>query len=331
MSADAAERWPRILAAYARPQPLRSAAALVVSLLGLGGLLALVFCAGAAAPWVALALTPLGSGLLARLFAIFHDCTHGSFFRSSRANEAVGRALGVLVLTPYGYWRETHLRHHASAGDLARRGVGDIDTLTVSEYASRGRFARARYRALRHPLVLFGLAPLYQFGLRQRLPLALPAPRAPLVWSILATDAVLLGLLALALATLGAAPLLWLAPWWLGLATIALWIFYVHHQFAGVRWEQPERWRFAESALRGSAFYDLPRPLAWLLCHIGIHHVHHLLPSIPGYRLPEVLRAHPALARVNRVGLRESFACAKLALWDERAERLVSFREARGS
>ena len=323
--------WPRRLSPYARPRPLRSCAELGVSLLGLGGLLALAFSAAAKIPWLPLALTPLGVGFLARLFVAFHDCAHGSLFRSRRANDAVGRALGLLLLTPFGFWRETHARHHETAGDLGRRGVGDIDTLTVAEYAARGRFARWRYRTLRHPFLLFGLAPFYQFALRHRLPLGLPASRRGLAQSILLNDVCLLVLLAAASAALGPTRLLLVAPWWLGVATLAIWIFYVHHQFEGVVWARSEHWRFDEAALRGSVFYDLPPMLAWFTGHIGIHHVHHLCPRIPGYRLPEVLLDHPALARINRIGLRDSFACAGLALWDERAQRLVSFREARRS
>jgi omega-6 fatty acid desaturase (delta-12 desaturase) len=323
--------WQRRLACYAGPDPARSALELALSLGGLGALLALAFAVAPAAPWLALLLTPLGVGFLARLFIVFHDCAHGSFLRSRRANEWLGRALGVLLLTPFGFWRETHLRHHATSGDLERRGVGDIDTLTAAEYAARSPFARWRYRTLRHPLVLFGLAPFYQFALRHRLPIMLPAPRAPLVRSILANDAVLLAAVAAAVAAFGAGRLLLVAPWWLGFATLALWISYVHHQFPGVRWARSAEWRLADAALGGSAFYDLPAPLAWFTGHIGIHHVHHLCPRIPGYRLPAVLREHPALARMNRIGLRQSFGCARLALWDERAERLVSFREAAGS
>ena len=326
-----ADEWPRRLAGYARPQPWRSAAELGVSVGGLSALLAVAWWAAPAAPWLPLVLTPLGVGFLARLFIVFHDCAHGSFFRKRRANDWVGRALGVLLWTPFGFWRETHARHHATSGDLGRRGVGDIETLTVAEYAALGRLARWRYRALRHPLVLFGLGPLYQFGIRHRVPLGLPEPRRTLAVSILLNDACLVALLAAAGAALGPARLLLVAPWWLGMATLALWIFYVQHQFESALWAPPERWRFAETALHGSAFYDLPPLLAWFTGYIGVHHVHHLAPRIPGYRLPEVLRDHPALVHMNRIGLRASFACASLALWDEQAERLVSIREARVS
>jgi omega-6 fatty acid desaturase (delta-12 desaturase) len=319
----------RTLRAYAQPDPRRSVTELAISLAGLCVSMGVGLAALPATPLVAAALSPISAGFLCRLFIVFHDCGHYSYFRSRRANDALGRALGVLLLTPYGFWRHSHAIHHATTGDLGRRGVGDIETLTISEYRRLSRWSRLVYRLYRHPLVLFGLGGLYQFVLRHRFPYALPEPRGRMVRSILWNDLFLLAVMAAVVAAFGLAALfwVWLLPI-LGMACIAIWVFFVHHQFETTFWTQPERWQFEESALRGSAFYDLPRVLDWFTGHIGIHHVHHLCPRIPGYRLPEVLRDHPVLARVNRVGLRESLGCARLALWDEARGRLVSFREA---
>ncbi len=327
---EGARSLAHALGAYARPDPRRSLGELALSLAGLLACMGAGLAALPTTPLVALVLSPLAAGFLCRLFIVFHDCGHYAYFRSRRANDFVGRALGVLLLTPYGFWRHSHAVHHATAGDLGRRGVGDIETLTTAEYEALPRWRQLGYRLYRHPLVLFGLGGLYQFLIRHRVPFALPEPRGRMLRSILWNDLVLLLAVAGVLAFGGFAALLWI---WLlpilGMAGIAVWVFFVHHQFEATFWAQPGRWRFEEAALRGSAFYDLPPLLDWFTGHIGIHHVHHLCPRIPGYRLPEVLRDHPALARVNRIGLRESLACARLALWDEGRGRLVSFREAR--
>jgi omega-6 fatty acid desaturase (delta-12 desaturase) len=305
---------------------------LAISLAGLAVCMGAGLAALPRTPLVAIAVSPIGAGFLCRLFIVFHDCGHHAYFRSRRANDAVGRALGVLLLTPYAFWRQAHAIHHGTHGDLGRRGVGDIETLTAAEYEALPRGKQLLYRLYRHPLVLFGLGGLYQFVLRHRLPCALPEPRGPMVRSILWNDFFLL-LAFGAVAYLGGVGVLfwiWLLPI-LGMAGIAIWVFFVHHQFETTLWSPPSRWRFEEAALRGSSFYDLPWLLDWFTGHIGVHHVHHLCPRIPGYRLPAVLRDHPELARVNRIGLRESLSCAQLALWDEERGRLVSFREARVS
>lgn len=269
------------------------------------------------------------AGLLVRLFMIQHDCGHGSFFRSRHWNDWTGRIIGVLTLTPYDYWKASHAIHHASSGNLDHRGIGDIDTLTVREFLDLSRWGRARYRLYRHPLVMFGLGPIYIFALRSRLPYgALRRGWSPWV-STMATN--------LGIGVLGAL-LAWAAGFWpfiiihlpivfLG-AAAGVWLFYVQHQFDGANWARDDSWSFHEAALHGSSHYDLPRVLRWFTANIGMHHVHHLCSRIPYYRLPEVLRDHPDLADIGRLTLWQSFKCVRLTLWDEEQGRLVAFEEA---
>ena len=269
------------------------------------------------------------SGFLVRLFMIQHDCGHGSFFRHRLANDWVGRVLGVFTLTPYDFWRRAHGIHHATSGNLDRRGVGDIDTLTVREYLALSRWRRLGYRLYRHPMVLFGVGPTYLFILRQRLPLGLP-PGGGAWFSTMATNA------AIAL-VVGA------VMWWGGVGPFLLvhlpitmlggaagvWLFYVQHQFEHTTWSEDRDWSFPTAALYGSSHYDLPAVLRWFTANIGVHHVHHLCSRIPFYRLPLALRDHPELANVGRLTLSQSLACVRLVLWDETARRLITFRELR--
>jgi len=267
---------------------------------------------------------------LVRLFLVQHDCGHGSFFKSRAANDWTGRVIGVLTLTDYDHWRRSHAVHHATSGNLDHRGVGDIDTLTVSEYRARSRWARLRYRAYRHPLVMFGLGPGYVFILQGRLPVGFMR-KGPALWiSTMATNAAIVLLTALMIWIVGAERffLIQIPVSLLG-ASIGVWLFFVQHQFEGTHWRADDAWNVSEAALHGSSHYDLPGPLKWLTAHIGVHHVHHLSSRIPYYRLPEVLRDFPELRNVGRLTLGQSLRCVPLTLWDEANQRLISFREFR--
>src|SRR6185437_14624409 len=235
------------------------------------------------------------------------------FFKSRRANDILGRALGVLTLTPYTFWRKRHAVHHASSGNLQRRGIGDVATLTVGEYLSSPLWRRFAYRLYRHPLVMFGLGPAYLFLIRHRLPICNPL-RHPKIWgSVLGTNAALAAIFVLMAATGGLGPLLLTyMPILLLAATIGMWLFYVQHQFEDTWWETSARWDFRKAALRGSSFYDLPETLHWMTCHIGLHHIHHLSSRIPSYRLRECLQENQALFAARHLTLRESFKCARL-------------------
>jgi omega-6 fatty acid desaturase (delta-12 desaturase) len=269
------------------------------------------------------------AGFLVRLFMIQHDCGHGSFFRHRLANDWVGRVLGVFTLTPYDFWRRAHGIHHATSGNLDRRGVGDIDTLTVREYLALSRWRRLGYRLYRHPMVLFGVGPTYLFILRQRLPLGLP-PGGGAWFSTMATNAAIALVVAAVMWWVGVGPflLVHLPITMLGGAA-GVWLFYVQHQFEHTTWSEDRDWSFPTAALYGSSHYDLPAVLRWFTANIGVHHVHHLCSRIPFYRLPLALRDHPELANVGRLTLSQSLACVRLVLWDETARRLSTFRELR--
>jgi len=268
------------------------------------------------------------AGLLARLFMIQHDCGHSSFFHSRRANDWIGRILGVVTLTPYDAWRSTHAEHHASSGNLDRRGIGDVHTLTVDEYRALSGLRRLGYRLYRHPLVMFGIGPIFLFFIWNRVPDKLMKTGIRAWVSPTATNVAIGALSAIAVWALGMGPFLLLyGPVTVLAACAAVWLFYVQHQFEATHWERAQRWNAQEAALLGSSNYDLPPILRWFSGNIGFHHVHHLVSRIPFYRLPEVIRDFPELRSLNRLSLVQSLASVRLALWDETNERLVSFEE----
>jgi omega-6 fatty acid desaturase (delta-12 desaturase) len=320
-----------MLADYGTPNRARSVAELAITALPLMALWTaawFVFSLGYA--WASLLIAIPAAGFLLRLFMIQHDCGHGAFFAERQANDWVGRVIGVLTLTPYDCWRRSHAIHHATTGNLDRRGIGDLDTLTVREYQSLSRWGRLKYRLYRHPLIMFGLGPAYVFLLQQRLPIGLMrAGWRPWV-STMATN-LAIGLIVVVLAWfIGIkAFLLVHLPIMLLAATAGVWLFYVQHQFEYTIWERNERWNLHQAALYGSSYYDLPALLRWFTANIGIHHVHHLSSRIPYYRLPRVLREHPELRDIGHITLLQSFRCVPLVLWDEAQRRLVSFRDAR--
>jgi acyl-lipid omega-6 desaturase (Delta-12 desaturase) len=318
----------RALAHYREPNHLRSAVEIATTVLPFFSLWAIIWLALDLGYWIGLLLAVPAAGFLVRLFMIQHDCGHGAFFRSRLANDWVGRVIGVLTLTPYDCWCRAHAIHHATSGNLDRRGVGDIDTLTVREYQSRSAWSRLRYRIYRHPFVLFGIGPTYLFLLQQRLPVGFMRSGWRPWFSSMATN-LAIGLVCAAMiwaVGLGSFLLVHLPITLLG-ASIGVWLFYVQHQFADTVWADGEHWNLREAALHGSSHYDLPPVLRWLTANIGMHHVHHLCSRVPFYRLPQALRVHPELAGIGRITLRESLRCVRLTLWDETARRLISFRE----
>ncbi len=279
--------------------------------------------------WAALFAILPAALFLVRLFMIQHDCGHGSFFRSRWANNLIGHLLGVLTLTPYVDWRRCHAAHHAGAGNLERRGIGDISTMTVREYLQRSWLQRFGYRLYRHPLVLFGVGPGYQFLLRHRVPTA--SMRRWSNWlSVMGTNIGVAAIVAATILAIGLSPVLLVyLPVVLLAATIGIWMFYVQHQFEETYWETERSWNFDAAALAGSSYYDLPRFLHWLTANIGFHHIHHLSSKIPNYRLSECFRENPPLWDAKRLTIWQSLKCLRLALWDEESRRLVPFAELR--
>ncbi len=324
-----ARDWVKILAHYREPNHLRSSFELAVTVVPFLALWALAWWSLSVSYWLTLALSLPIAAFLLRLFTIQHDCGHGSFFRNRHVSDWVGRIIGVLTLTPYDVWRRTHSIHHSTHGNLGKRGMGDIHTMTVAEYRASGRWGQFMYRLYRHPITLFGFGPGYLFFLQNRIPYGLMG-QARYWISAMGTNLTIV----LALAAIwyfgGLMPLLLIfVPATLIAATAGLWLFYVQHQFEATTWEDDSNWQLHDAALHGSSHYVLPPVLQWLSANIGIHHVHHLYSRIPFYRLPQVLRDHAELAEGNRMTIRESLANARLHLWDEDAKRLVSFSQAR--
>jgi Fatty acid desaturase len=321
--------WLKRLAQYRQPRIGRSAFELLVTLVPFAAFWAAACWSVVNGFWPGLIAILPTSAFLLRLFMIQHDCGHGSFFGRRSLDDWTGRLLGILTLTPYDYWRRAHAAHHASAGNLDERGIGDITTLTVEEYLSASPARRLGYRLYRHPVVMFGIGPAWLFLLKQRLPFGMMRSGA-LPWvSTMATNAAVAVLVASIVWTVGILPVLLVhLPVVLLAGAAGIWLFYVQHQFEETHWSPAEDWKFPRAALHGASHYDLPPALHWITGNIGIHHVHHLSSRIPYYRLPEVLRDHPELAGIGRITIRDSLKCVKLVLWDERRHKLVSFRDA---
>ncbi len=322
----------RQLAPYRQASTSRALFELVVTIVPFALLWLLMLVTLQAGHLAGLLLALPAGAFLLRLFLIQHDCGHGAFFPRQAANDWLGRALGVLTLTPYDSWRRAHAVHHASTGNLDARGVGDVDTLSVEEFRSRSHLGRLRYRMYRHPLVLLGLGPAYLFLLRHRLPLSGSRSGWRSWVSAMGTNAsiaVISGglswLIGLELFLLVHLPVVLVA------ASLGVWFFYVQHQFENTCWDRADGWSFHEAALHGSSYYELPGVLRWLSADIGTHHVHHLASRIPFYRLGEAMKNIPMLTSTNRVRTRECVDALRLALWDEQKRRLVSFDEAQGA
>ena len=331
---DPSNAWTKRLAKYKRPDNRRALIEISVTVLAFVTVWVIIWGllqAGHVTTFIAglLALVP-AAGLMLRLFIIQHDCGHGSLFTSRKANDWLGRILGIFTFTPYEYWRVQHAGHHASTGNLDRRGIGDIDTLTVKEYLQRGKFGRLLYRLYRNPVVLFGLGPGYMFIVRHRLPIGSMTNGIKPWISTLATNAgivvvsgAIIYFTSWQIFVLVQIPIVVLA------ATFGMWLFYVQHQFDETHWNRKDEWQRESSALHGSSFYDLPKPLMWISGNVGIHHVHHLSSKIPFHKLPQVMKDYPELQAIGRLTLWESFKCVKLSLWDEERCKLISFQDLR--
>ena len=278
--------------------------------------------------WITLALSLPAAGMLVRIFIIQHDCGHGSFFSSRKANDYLGFACGVLTLTPYYQWRKSHAVHHATAGNLGRRDIHDVYTMTVDEYENLSWKGKVRYRLYRNPITLFLIVPMTLFVVLYRFPSPIAKRKEKL--NVLYNDLALL-VLAVALSLLlGFREFLLIQLPIVFIATTAgTWLFFVQHQFEDTYWANADEWDYATAALQGSSYYKLPKVLQWFTGNIGFHHIHHLSPRIPNYRLESCFRANPDLHEVPTLTLGSSLKSMFLSLWDEEQRRLVSYREAR--
>jgi acyl-lipid omega-6 desaturase (Delta-12 desaturase) len=315
-------RWQDVVARYASSDLRRSLWQVVNTLVPFFALWYLMIRTVEISYWLTLLLAIPTAGFMVRTFIIFHDCGHGSFFKSKKANDALGIITGLLNFTPYYRWRHEHAIHHATAGDLDRRGIGDVYTMTVKEYLEAPWWKQFGYRVMRNPLALFLIGPLIVFVIVERIPPAKGKREIASVWWTNLALVVLVG------------ALIWLIGWKtyllvqlpvLMLATsVGVWLFYVQHNFDPTYWEHQDQWEFAKAGLDGSSFYKLPAVLQWFTGNIGFHHIHHLSPKIPNYKLPECHKENP-IFHVKPMTLLFSFKSLRLRLWDEENRQMVGW------
>jgi omega-6 fatty acid desaturase (delta-12 desaturase) len=320
--------WVELLAPYAKPSLRRSVVDLLSSVVPYLALSVLMYAAIRVSPWLTLALAVPSAGFLLRTYIVFHDCTHGSFLPTKRANQWIGTALGLLVLAPFVRWRHDHAVHHATAGDLDRRGVGDILTLTVQEYRARPWRARLGYRLLRSPIVMFGIGPVFAMVVGPRIVAKNARPR--MRRSVLGTDVALAAIVGALCWAIGWRDflLVW-APASMLAGSVGIWLFYVQHQFEDVYWQRAGEWSYCDAALRGSSYLKLPKPLQFFTGNIGLHHVHHLNARIPNYNLQRAHDENALFHDVPTLSLWDGFSAVRLKLLDEQRGRMVTFSEAR--
>ncbi len=324
-SRESIAKWKAIIAEYQQPSFWRACWQIVNTIGGYALLWFLMYLSLSVSWWLTIPLAILAAGFLIRIFIIFHDCGHGSFFKSPRANDFWGFLTGVLTFTPYYHWRWEHSLHHATAGDLDRRGVGDVWTLTVEEYLNSSRWRKFTYRLVRNPFLLFVVAPFFLFTVMQRFPSpnAKPRERAS-VWIMnFAVVGLALGLISI----FGFLPWLFIQLTATAVScSVGVWLFYVQHQFEDAYWERGDDWDYTDAAMQGSSFYKLPRVLQWFSGNIGFHHIHHLSPRIPNYNLERCHHSDPMFSEVEPMTLFASLKALTFRLWDEKAKKLISFR-----
>ena len=321
-----------LLVPYQTPAWKPAISQMINTILPLIALLTLMFFSLSMPYWVTLLLSIPTAGFLIRTFILFHDCGHNSFTPSLKANRIIGFILGVIVLTPSDQWWKSHAIHHATSSNLDKRGVGDVNTLTVDEYKSKHWIEKIGYQLFRFPFIMFGIGPLYMFLIQHRLPLPRFSRRETMsvVWHNLALAVYLIALALLfggALSLLKVyLPVLWIA------GMVGIWLFYVQHQFEGVYWSRDEEWDYVASALKGASFYRLPKVMQFFSGNIGFHHIHHLSPRIPNYRLEECHASNPIFqSEVKSVGFFEAMRMVRLQLIDEAHNNtLVTFQDILG-
>ncbi len=328
MTASSARTSRDSLARYAEPRLSRSLLELCTSVVPYLALSVVSYHLLGVSVLLALALALPTAGFLLRTFIMFHDCAHGSLLPSRRANAYLGAVLGFLVLAPFSRWRHDHAVHHATSGDLERRGVGDVPTLTVAEYCQRPPRGRFAYRAFRNPLVMFGLGPVVAMMIGPRL--SPRSQRPQMRRSVIRTDVALAVVIG---------NLCWWIGWqqfllvWAPAALLAgsagIWLFYVQHQFEDAYWQRSDGWDYADAAIRGSSYLKLPPVLQFFTGNIGLHHVHHLNARIPSYNLQRAHDESEILQSVPTLSLGDGLRAVRLKLWDERSGKLVTFAQAR--
>ena len=316
--------WRKAVAQYENPSMWRSLWQVINSVVPYIFLWYLMYLSLEVSYWLTLLLAIIAAGFLVRGFIIFHDCGHGSFFRSQKANDILGTVIGVFTFAPYYYWRHDHAVHHASAGDLDRRKVGDIWMLTVNQYLGSSFWERVAYRAYRNPVVLFVVGPLFLFLIKYRFALRTPDKRER--HSVYRTNLAIAVVVVLMSVAIGfKAYVLIQLPIIMIASSAGVWMFYVQHQFEGVYWERHDNWDYVTAAIKGSSFYKLPQVLQWFTGNIGFHHIHHLGPRIPNYQLEKCHNENSLFRKIKPITVFSSLKSLTFRLWDEERHKLVGY------
>ncbi len=320
------QNWVEVISRYNCPDHLKSWWQVINSVLPYFALWVAMYHSLKVSYWLTLALSLIAAGFLVRIFIIFHDCGHGSFFRTERLNRLVGIPLGLLVFTPYHRWHRDHFIHHSTIGNLDKRGIGDVETLTVKEYLELTKWGKLKYRIYRHPLFLFAIAPILLFIIQYRIPKSYMNFKQQMYIHL--SNIAIVGTIIL---------LMWLIGWRefiliqlpiIYFASIAgVWLFYVQHQFERVVWKRSNEWDYQSVALEGSSFLKLPKVLQWFSGNIGYHHIHHLSPRIPNYKLQKCHDENEMFSHIKPLSFREILRSFRLRLWDEDRKKLITFDE----
>ncbi len=318
--------WKNLVSKYQKSDILKSLWQLANSFIPFIAILYLMYLSLAVSYGLTILLALPAAGFVVRIFIIQHDCGHRSFFKSRKANNITGTLLSIFTLTPYLYWKKSHSIHHAGTGNLEHRGVGEIYTMTVEEYRQKSRWGKLKYKLYRNPFILFIFFPYILFTIVYRFPVSRSEDLKPYNKSVYLTD-LLIGLLA--------AGIIWIIGWQSFLmiqipiyfisSTAGMWIFYVQHQFEDTYWNSGDEWSYTQAAINGSSYFKLPKVLQWFTGNIGFHHIHHLSPKIPNYRLEKCYKENPEFQKAVVLTLRSSLRSILLKLWDEKQKKLISF------
>lgn len=322
--------WEKIVLAYAHPDLRKSIWQIVNSIVPYTLLWYLAYKSLSYPYWITFLISLLACGFLIRIFIIYHDCGHGSFFRSKEVNNVVGRIMGILTFTPFHSWHHQHRVHHATSANLDKRGMGDVWTMTVEEYRKSSKWDRFVYRSFRNPFIMFTIGPVYMVFILNRLSRKSMTRQEKL--NIYFTNSILLLMAAGISLIIGIkAYLLIQIPIILLSHSIGIWLFYIQHQFDDVSWERGNDWDYKTAALTGSSFLKFPALLQWFTGNIGFHHVHHLSSRIPNYKLERCHYENKIFRDVKPVTLFSTFKALTLNLWDEAEHRLTSIKRIRSA
>ncbi len=319
--------WKKLVAKYYSPHVVKSSWQLINSFSLFIAVWVLMYLSLDINYLITILLSFPAAGLMARIFIIQHDCGHGSFFKSKKVNDFWGMFCSIFTFTPYHYWRKSHAIHHASAGKLEQRGIGDIYTMTVKEYLGKTKWGRLKYRLYRNPVFLFVVIPTILFLVVYRFPDYKKKELKPVYSSTYYTSLVIAALVGLVIWLVGFKEFLMIQlPISIVTSSLGAWLFFIQHQFEDTYWATKGEWDYTEAALSGSSYYKLPKVLQWFTGNIGFHHIHHLSPRIPNYQLEKCHKENPVLQTNSVLTLRKSFKSIFLSLWDEKKKKLVSFR-----